>query len=122
MLTNESWWDTVDAIASSFVGNWFKQFPEEKREWIKKWRATDNFWLHRTCIIFQLKYKEETDVELLEDLIVKFKGNKEFFIQKAIGWSLRQHSRYDAALVESIVEKQGLTEKLAKREALRLIH
>ncbi len=120
-LSNKQWWDTVDAIASNIVGKWFLVFPEQRDNWLKKWRSTDDFWLHRTCLIFQLKYKDQTDIELLEELIEQFKTNKEFFIQKAIGWTLRQYSRENAALVEDIVANQELS-GLAKREALRLIH
>lgn len=121
LLQTGSWWDSVDAIASNFVGKWFKRFPEERDQWIEKWRNSDDIWLHRTCLIFQLKYHEATDMELLESLIEQFQPNKTFFIQKAIGWSLRQQSRYEAQWVQDIVEKQKL-EGLAKREALKLIN
>lgn len=118
LLTTHSWWDSVDAIASNYVGKYFQKFPEMKDEVISRWRASDNFWLNRTCLIFQLKYKEQTDFELLKELIRQFQPNKEFFIQKAIGWSLRQHGKFFPNEVLSFVQEIHL-QGLARREALK---
>lgn len=120
LLVTNSWWDSVDAIASNYLGKYFALFPEQKDFWIEKWRKENNFWLHRSCLIFQLKYKDKLDFELLSSLIHQFKGNKEFFIQKAIGWTLRQHTREDAQAVRELVEEEQL-QGLARREALRLL-
>ena len=62
----------------------------------------------------------ENSFELLTGLIDQFKSNKEFFIQKAIGWSLRQHSKFDAENVRIYLEQSGL-EGLAKREASKYL-
>ena len=77
-------------------------------------------WLNRTCIIFQLKYKDDVDFELLKDLIRQFQPNKEFFIQKAIGWSLRQYSKFNPVAVRDFVDEIEL-EGLAKREAIKYL-
>jgi 3-methyladenine DNA glycosylase AlkD len=120
VITQKSWWDTVDLIASNSVGVYFQQFPEMRDEIIGLWRKSDNFWLNRTCLIFQLKYKDKTDFELLKSLIEEFKWNKEFFIQKAIGWSLRQHSKFDPQGVKSYLDASNLN-GLALREASKYI-
>lgn len=120
LLATHSWWDSVDAIGSNYLGKYFAVFPDQKEKWIDKWRKGDNFWLHRSCMIFQLKYKDQLDFDLLTDLIRQFKGNKEFFIQKAIGWTLRQHTREDGQAVRDFVEEEQLV-GLARREALRLL-
>ena len=39
--------------------------------------------------MFQLKYKQKMDEELLFWIIGQLHSSKEFFIQKAIGWVLR---------------------------------
>ncbi|MEZ7931103.1 MAG: DNA alkylation repair protein, partial [Flavobacteriales bacterium] len=93
MITNKSWWDTVDLIATNLVGAYFKLFPEQIIPVTKKWMNSDNMWLQRTCLIFQLKYKEEIDTDLLTDYILQLKDTKEFFINKAIGWILREYTR-----------------------------
>lgn len=119
-ISTKSWWDTVDLIASNIVGVYFQKFPEKRDEIITKWRHSDDMWLNRTCLIFQLKYKDQVDFELLKDLIKQYQPVNEFFIQKAIGWSLRQYSRLEPERVETFVSEIGLT-GLAKREALRLL-
>jgi 3-methyladenine DNA glycosylase AlkD len=118
LLTNHSWWDSVDSIASNLLGKYNLQFPDNKSEWLDEWRESGNFWLRRSCIIHQLKYKNETDFKLLKELIIENKHDKEFFIQKAIGWSLRQYAKFQPELVKEFVEKEDI-QGLAKREALK---
>jgi 3-methyladenine DNA glycosylase AlkD len=118
ILTNKSWWDSVDIIASHFVGNFVKLFPKEGAELIASYRASSNMWLNRSAILFQLKYKKETDLQLLYDICQQFEPNKEFFIQKAIGWSLREVGKTYPSEVKEMVESLKL-KGLARREALR---
>jgi len=120
ILTNKSWWDSVDAIASNYVGEYFKKFPEQIDPIIKKWRNSENMWLNRTCLIFQLKYRDETNFSLLKDLIIQYQDVKEFFIQKAIGWSLRQHSKHKPLEVQKFINEISL-KGLAKREASKYL-
>ena len=121
MITNKSWWDTVDLIATNLVGGYFKLFPEQIIPVTKKWMNSDNMWLQRTCLIFQLKYKEEIDTDLLTDYILQLKDTKEFFINKAIGWILREYTRKNPEWVIDFVNKYELS-NLSKREALKLIN
>ncbi len=88
-----------------------------KRKYLAKWRKSDNFWLRRTTLLFQLKYKGETDFELLRELICENLGSKEFFINKAIGWALRQYSRIDEQGVREFVAATPLS-SLSAHEAL----
>lgn len=120
LITTKSWWETVDSLASNYVGTYFKCFPEQIDPIITRWRNSDNFWLNRTCLIFQLKYKDSTDFELMKSLILQFRGNKEFFIQKAIGWCLRQHSKFDPNAVQEFIWEAEI-EGLAKREASKYL-
>ncbi|GAB5416556.1 MAG: DNA alkylation repair protein [Crocinitomicaceae bacterium] len=120
LITTKSWWDTVDLIASNYLGAYLQKFPEQKESVIEHWRYHDNMWLNRSCLIFQLKYKEATDFDLLKSLVVQYQDNSEFFIQKAIGWSLRQYSKFNAEAVRDFVEEVGL-EGLAKREASKYL-
>jgi len=71
-------------------------------------------------LLFQLKYKDEVDTDLLTYSINSLLGSKEFFINKAIGWSLRQYSKFNPSWVIEFTSKTNL-ENLSKREALRLI-
>jgi len=118
-ILEKSWWDTVDWIAK-LVGIHFLRYPHLIKPTTEKWMATNNFWLQRTSIIFQLFYREKTDTDLLFKYIKQIAHSKEFFLQKAAGWALRQHSRTDAEIVIDFIDKNTLA-PLTKREGLRLL-
>ena len=117
-LTN-SWWDTVDWI-NKLVGLHFKQFPELILPTTEKWMASDNIWLQRICLIFQLPYKDQTDEVLLFKYILQLAHSEEFFIQKAAGWALRQYSRQQPKRVKSFIKDYPLS-PLTKREGSKYL-
>ncbi len=117
MVTHKSWWDTVDNI-SHIVGIHFKHYTEVREKYLAKWRASDNFWLRRTAILFQLDYKEETNFDLLREIVQENLGSTEFFINKAIGWALRQYARIDPKAVKKFVKSTPL-HPLSRREAMK---
>ena len=121
LIVNKSWWDTVDFIAATLVGHYFKLFPETIKSVTDSWMQSENIWLQRTCLIFQLKYKDEVDTELLSSFIKKLSDSKEFFIAKAIGWSLREYSKRNPVWVLDFVQNNAL-QPLSKREAIRRIN
>lgn len=121
MILNQSWWDTVDYIANKLVGAYMKKFPEERDKCVARWLASGNIWLQRTALIFQLKYKEDLDSDLMASTINALLGSKEFFINKAIGWILREYSRTNPEWVQDFVIKTPLLHGLSRREALRLL-
>lgn len=118
MIVTKSWWDTVDTIAGGTVGVHFQRFPEVREKYLAKWRASEDFWLRRTTILFQLGYKKETDFNLLCEIIRENLDSKEFFINKAIGWALRQYARMDPKAVKKFVKSTPL-HPLSAREALK---
>lgn len=120
LITNKSWWDTVDTIATKLVAGFFVKYPEQIPCFIKKWIESDNMWLQRTAILFQLKYKGKTDYDLLFSCIKKCAGSKEFFIRKAIGWALREYAKTSPEKVIEFVNSNSLS-LLSQREALRRI-
>lgn len=121
LLITKSWWDTVDTLASNNVGTHFIRFPTVRDTTLEKWRQSEDFWLRRTCLLFQLKYKSNTDFELLKAIILENLGSGEFFINKAIGWALRQYTRVDPDGVKAFVVKTPL-EPLSAREALKWLN
>lgn len=118
LLVTKSWWDTVDGLASHAVGGHFKRFPHLRDQYVNKWRASEDFWLRRTTLLFQLKYKGTTDVGLLFDLVRENLGSDEFFINKAIGWALREYSKTDSEAVITFVQQTPLA-PLSEREAFK---
>ncbi len=121
MICHKSWWDTVDYIAIKLAGAYFIKYPGKVREITRAWIDSEVMWLQRAALIFQLKYKTETDIDLLFSYINKHKHQKEFFIKKAIGWALRELSRTIPNQVIDFVEKTDL-QTLSKKEALKRIN
>jgi 3-methyladenine DNA glycosylase AlkD len=117
-VDENSWWDVVDVLGPKVLGLYFQRFPQERSEWISIWMKSPNFWHQRLCILFQLDYKKNTDVTLLSTIILSLNTSKEFFIQKAIDWSLRQYARSDPEWVLDFVDNHPLM-PLSKREALK---
>ena len=117
-VDENSWWDVVDVLGPKVLGLYFLRYPQERSEWISLWIKSPNFWHQRLCILFQLDYKKQTDVTLLSTIILSLNTSKEFFIQKAIGWSLRQYARSDPEWVLDFVDNHPLM-PLSKREALK---
>ncbi len=120
MILNKSWWDTVDGVAPKLVAEYFIKFPEQRDKYTEKWLNSNNIWLQRSTLIYQLFYKDNLDTEFLSYAINNLLGSKEFFINKAIGWILRQYSKTNPQWVEEFVEETALS-GLSRREALRLI-
>lgn len=118
MITHQSWWDTVDYIAPNLLHHYLKSFPDRKLSIISEWMASDELWLQRSCLIYQLKARQNTDAELLFSLIRQLAGHKDFFIRKAIGWALRTYARTNPTEVLQFVDAVELS-GLSKREALK---
>ncbi len=117
-IITKSWWDTVDAMACHTVGTHFRRFPKIRQRYLKRWRKSKDIWLRRTAILFQLGYKQETDFELLTEIICENLGSDEFFINKAIGWALRQYAYTDPQAVTTFVKSTAL-HPLSRREAMK---
>mgnify|MGYP000844049636 CR=1 FL=1 len=118
LIVTKSWWDSVDFVASHLVGKYFERWDSKLPAIIDKWNTSDNMWLNRSAIIYQLFYKEKTDTGILTHVIETHSKSKEFFIQKAIGWSLRQYAYTNPEFVKSFVQNNTLA-PLSKREALK---
>jgi 3-methyladenine DNA glycosylase AlkD len=99
----KSWWDTID-VFDGIVGN-IALKDSRVNDILLKWSIDDNMWLRRIAIDHQLARKEKTNTELLETIICNNFGIDEFFINKAIGWSLRDYSKTNSDWVRNFIEK-----------------
>ena len=119
-ITRKSWWDTVDGLDKVIGGIALKDASVKKT--LLDWSVDDNIWLRRVAIDHQLSYKQETDTELLAQIIINNFGSKEFFVNKAIGWSLREYSKINPAWVRDFLEKyKDKMASLSIREAGKYI-
>ncbi|HZG73276.1 MAG TPA: DNA alkylation repair protein [Chondromyces sp.] len=118
LIITKSWWDTVDVISPHIMGYMFSTYPELIHQYADQWIEDDNIWLQRSAILHQLYYKDKTDEKRLFQYILRQANSKEFFVQKAIGWALRQFAKTCPELVKSFVSQHQL-KPLSKREALK---
>ncbi|MEH7106190.1 DNA alkylation repair protein [Bacillus sp. JJ1764] len=119
-IRTKSWWDTVDVISPKPVGTIAQKFPEVINETINGWATHDYLWLRRAAILFQLKFKEKTNEDLLYEYVRENAASREFFIQKAIGWALREFSKTNPASVKEFISETKLS-PLSVREGSKYL-
>lgn len=119
LIGQKSWWDTVDWLAPGGMGTLFKMYPHLKDSFLEKWMESGNKWYIRSAILFQLHYKKDTDFDLVKSLILRTIGTKEFFINKAAGWILREYSKTNPEVVTHFIEEHPELHSLTKREGLK---
>ena len=120
LLITNSWWDSVDTIAKNVLGEYLVEHPLETENVIERFSNSENMWLNRSAILFQLGYKQKTNFDLLKSECEKHKNSDEFFIQKAIGWALREYAKTNQQAVKNYVINTNL-KPLSKKEALKNI-
>lgn len=120
LVITKSWWETVDSI-DAFIGVLALKYPRVKEEMLI-WSTADNIWLRRIAIDYQQEYKELTDTKQLEMIICNNFGTNEFYIDKAIGWSLRDYSKVNPQWVHAFVDShKDKLSKLSVREASKYL-
>lgn len=120
MIVTGAWWDFVDSIASNRLGPLLRSYPARIRKEMLKWSRGRDMWKRRSAVLCQLGFKSDTDLNLLYACIEPSLPSKEFFLQKAIGWALRQYAWTDPLEVARYVrEHEKELSALSKREALK---
>jgi 3-methyladenine DNA glycosylase AlkD len=120
MIVTGAWWDYVDAIAGHRLGLLLRRFPAPMRKQMLAWSRDQDLWKRRSAILCQLRFKGETDLELLYACIAPSLASREFFLRKAIGWALRQYAWTDPReVVRYVREHQAALSPLSRREALK---
>lgn len=119
-IKTKQWWDTIDFL-DKVIGN-IGLRDNRVDDLMIEWSKDEDFWVRRIAIDHQLCRKEKTNTELLEKIIVNNFGSNEFFINKAIGWSLRDYSKTNPKWVKEFVEKyKDKMDKLSIKEASKYI-
>lgn len=116
--TSHQWWDTIDYF-DRILGN---IADTRISELMLELSLSEDFWLRRIAIDHQLGRKDDTDTELLSKIIKNNFGSSEFFINKAIGWALRDYSKTNPDWVRSFVqENKHQMAPLSIREASKYL-
>lgn len=122
LIVTGAWWDYVDDIASHRIGAILRDFPAPIRRKMLSWSRSNNLWKRRSAILCQLGFKTQTDLDLLYACIEPSLASREFFLQKAIGWALRQYAWIDSREIKRYVRlNRDRLSALSCREALRNI-
>jgi 3-methyladenine DNA glycosylase AlkD len=119
LIVTKSWWDTVDTLASHTVGPLVRANPELAAT-MDSWLDDQNMWLARAALLHQLGYKAATDSVRLFGYCERRADHPDFFIRKAIGWTLREYAKTDPQAVRAFVRRnEEKLSGLSKREALK---
>ncbi|MER7819400.1 DNA alkylation repair protein [Streptomyces sp. NPDC096153] len=119
LITTVSWWDTVDTLAAHVVGALVAADPGLARV-MDRWIEDDDLWIARTALLHQLRHKDATDAERLFRYCLLQAGHPDFFVRKAIGWSLREYAKTDPDAVRGFVDSaRDRLAPLSVREALK---
>lgn len=120
LAQSKSWWDTIDFL-DRLAGGIIAGFPET-RPVILQWSRDEDIWLRRLAIDHQLLRKDQTDQHLLEQILVNNLNQTEFFINKAIGWALRDYSKTNPEWVKNFIRQHhGKMAPLSIREASKYL-
>jgi len=103
LAQTKSWWDSIDQL-DLIMGEITFHYPETKQVMLD-WSKDQDFWLRRIAIDHQLMCKDLTDTDLLAEVICNNFGQTEFFINKAIGWSLRNYSKVNPDWVGAFIDR-----------------
>jgi len=120
LAVQKSWWDSVDGLAA--VCNKILRLANkiEYTQLLQEAIASENLWVRRIAILHQLGWKQQTDTTLLYSFALQNAIEKDFFIRKAIGWSLRDYAKYDSANVYAFIDSnKPLFSGLTYREATK---
>lgn len=120
LIVTKSWWDTVDLLAK-VVGSLVIRI-EGYDQIMLEWSKDSNIWLKRVAILYQLSLKEKVDKQVLDRILVNNLGDNEFFINKAVGWALRDYSKFNPEWVREFIEKnKNGMDNLSIREASKYL-
>ncbi|HEY5247015.1 MAG TPA: DNA alkylation repair protein [Dermatophilaceae bacterium] len=123
LIETGAWWDYVDDIAAHRIGPILRAHPRSESDRMRSWAVASNLWVRRAAILSQLLSKGQTDRQLLLDCIMPNLADPDFFIRKAVGWSLRQYARSGSEAADWVrdrVDEQGpRLSPLSRREALK---
>jgi 3-methyladenine DNA glycosylase AlkD len=128
LIRESAWWDLVDDLSAELLQQLLLRHPRETKPELRRWAKGDDLWLRRAAMLCQRGLKAEAfDAVLLYDCILPSIGNgrfaDEFFIEKGIGWALRERSYAAPDEVQAFcTEYAAQLAPLTVREALKVIH
>ena len=102
LVQKKSWWDSVDGLAS-LIGDVLRG----KHEGMDECARHPNMWVRRIALLHQLGWRERVDQPRLFAYCLMLAPEKEFFIQKAIGWALRDYAHHNPDAVRAFLQAES---------------
>lgn len=113
LARQKSWWDSVDGMAG-VIGDVLRRQHDHMDAAI----TDQDFWVRRIALLHQLGWRELTDSDRLFSYCKMLAHEKEFFIQKAIGWALRDYARHAPDEIRNFTRQyRDILAPLSYREA-----
>ena len=114
-------WAVADNLAS--VGSRCLIDDPKRLDVVEAWIDDPRLWTRRAALLFTLPWaKEKRDPERMLGWAARLAEDRQWFIQKAIGWWLRELSKRDPERVRRFLEEYGRTlTGVAKREATKYL-
>ena len=122
LAQEHSWWDSVDGLAG-VIGDVLlreRQAQVNPRDVMDPALEHASMWIRRIAMTHQLGWRMQTDAQCLSDYALRLSHEKDFFIRKAIGWSMRDYGRWNPMFVRDFFAEHGQQfSNLTQREALK---
>ena len=116
LAKHHQWWDTIDRL-DRLIGK-IGLMDHRVDHLLLVWSKNEDIWLRRLAIDHQIGRKDKTNTEMLAAIILNNLGSDEFFINKAIGWSLREYAKTNPQWVRQfLADYQHQLSALSYREA-----
>jgi 3-methyladenine DNA glycosylase AlkD len=114
-------WAVADNLAS--VGSRCLLAKPQRLDQVERWVGCDHLWTRRAALVFTLPWtKGSRDPERMLSWAARLAPDPEWFIQKAIGWWLRELSKHDAGRVRQFLREHGpVLKAVARREASKYL-
>ncbi len=114
-------WAVADTLAS--VASRCLIEDSGRLDVVETWIENPHLWTRRAALVFTLPWaKEKRDPERMLGWAARLADDREWFIQKAIGWWLRELSKRDPNRVRRfLTDHGGKLRGVAKREATKYL-
>jgi len=114
-------WAVADNLA--VVGGRCLLADPERLDLVETWVESPHLWTRRAALVFTLPWtKEGRDPARMLGWATRLAADRQWFIQKAIGWWLRELSKRDPQRVRRFLDEDGAPlMAVARREATKYL-
>jgi 3-methyladenine DNA glycosylase AlkD len=115
-------WAMLDWIATRMLGTLAMNYPEEIYPKVRTWTKSKHLWTRRAAILIHVlpARKRKLNAGYALPTFAELLHEKEFFIRKAIGWTLREIAKYYPEVTfEFLKEHKDEVSGLTLREGAR---